>query len=338
MSDSLVKVNTRGCTIESKMLSAHAANSSSIAYCACGELRRASLAPAIFESMRSKLPRGDWFLVSSGQASLDGNDKTATAETRGLCVPAPLAAWASINSTAHNDTCHQKLSQHLKTQGSYMRLQKMTRCVLLVKKQERSRDLRYAFLFFTRPDLYLCSVSRFNLTALPEQRIMIFGPRVGRGAQADDGVVDSVRDHLIAARRETALSLVRHLTFDVADWFCSVQDVASSLAPSCPVHESLGRSGDATLECWIGRRMQANHWRATYVKVDFTLLRTNTDTAEGARYGSARCALQGRSHQPDPACHRGRPPRSAEVGTGKRLPVGRRYLRSRGGGRPPRGA
>ena len=70
-------------------------------------------------------------------------------------------------------------------------------------------------------------------------------------------MVDSVRDHLIAARRDTALSLVRHLMFDIADWYCSVQNVASSLASSCPVHQGLGRFGDATLECWIGRRNSA---------------------------------------------------------------------------------
>jgi len=241
------------------------AENSSVAYCACGELRRASLAPAVFDSMRSKLPSGDWFLVSSGQASLNGNDRSA--ETPGLCVPDRLAAWASINSTeqtSDDNDCHQKLVQHRKTHGSWMRLQKMTRCVSLVTQHERSRHLQYAFLFLTRPDLYLCSVSRFDLTALPEQKIMIFGPRVGRGAQrVDDVVVDSVGDHLIAARRDTALSLVRHLIFDIADWYCSVQNVASSLASSCPVHEGLGRFGDATLECWIGRRMQANNWRAS---------------------------------------------------------------------------
>ena len=153
------------------------AANSSVAYCACGELRRASLAPAVFDSMRSKLPSGDWFLVSSGQASLDGNDRTA--ETPGLCVPGRLAAWASINSTEQtsddNDNCHQKLVQHRKTHVSWMRLQKMTRCVSLVTQHERSRHLQYAFLFLTRPDLYLCSVSRFDLTALPEQKIMFLG-------------------------------------------------------------------------------------------------------------------------------------------------------------------
>lgn len=125
---------------------------------------------------------GDWFLVSSGQASLDGNDGT---ETPGLCVPGRLAAWSSINSTEQeseihtfhtdNDNCHQKLVQHRKTHGSWMRLQKMTRCVSLVTQHERSRHLQYAFLFLTRPDLYLCSVSRFDLTALPEQKIMFLG-------------------------------------------------------------------------------------------------------------------------------------------------------------------
>lgn len=104
--------------------------------------------------------------------------------------------------------------------------------------------------------------------------------------------------------------------FDIADWYCSVQNVASSLASSCPVHEGLGRFGDATLECWIGRRMQANNWKASYVNVDFTLLRTNTSTAEGTRYGSVQCTLHGRSHRPDPACLPARPGELAHRATG----------------------
>ena len=130
----------------------------------------ASLAPAVFDSMRSKrlVATGFWSALAR---LLDGND--GTAETPGLCVPGRLAAWSSINSTeqeseidtfhADNDNCHQKLVQHRKTHGSWMRLQKMTRCVSLVTQHERSRHLQYAFLFLTRPDLYLCSVSRFDL-------------------------------------------------------------------------------------------------------------------------------------------------------------------------------
>ena len=114
------------------------AANSSVAYCACGELRRASLAPAVFDSMRSKrlVATGFWSALAR---LLDGND--GTAETPRLCVPGRLAAWSSINSTeqeseidtfhADNDNCHQKLVQHRKTHGSWMRLQKMTRCVSL---------------------------------------------------------------------------------------------------------------------------------------------------------------------------------------------------------------
>lgn len=234
-----------------------------------------------------------------------GNDKTI--KQPGRCVPSGLTAWASADGvpTSHSHGhCHQKLVEHVKVRGSWERLQKMGRCVELVVRYERSRHQRYAFLFFTRPDLYLCSVGYIDLGAMPEQQLMIFGPRVGLAArQADGAVMDSVRDQLLAARRDTALSLVRHLMFDIADWYCSVHDVNQSLASSCPVHVNLGQRGDATLECWIGRRMRANSWRASYVDVDFTLLRSDTsDKANGVRFGSAQCIQRGRSHQPDPAC------------------------------------
>ena len=93
-----------------------------------------------------------------------------------------------------------------------MRLQKMTRCVSLVTQHERSRHLQYAFLFLTRPDLYLCSVSRFDLTALPEQKIMFLGQ--GWGVE-HSGVVDSVDDarppYCCEARHSTLAGAAPHV-------------------------------------------------------------------------------------------------------------------------------
>jgi hypothetical protein len=83
------------------------------------------------------------------------------------------------------------------------------------------------------------------------------------------------------------------------------------------VHASLGRLGDATLECWLGRRVRLNGWVAHFVHVDFTLLCSMPAVVKEGddvrawkskmhRYGSLDCVRSGLSFAAQPGCMHGR--------------------------------
>lgn len=290
-----------------------------LAHCCAGELRRASQAPRLFNQLQRTLWPGDWWLVYSVSQNEPDSDGGYQLDPPGQCVPGINTTINRVLTTSQN-TSHwcpaSRANMTTKVVGSAHRLHKMAICVTLIERHEQQRAMPYSLVAMSRPDLLVCKLQPMRLHAsdVPEGTMFVFanGQTMGTTVTAND----VLPDHLFVARRATLFSLIRHLRFDVLDWRCVADQeraITQSLVDQCPVHASLGRLGDATLECWLGRRMRLNGWVARYGSIDFTLLRSMPAIAKEGddvhtwksnlhRYGSTKCARSGLSFVAEPGC------------------------------------
>ena len=268
---------------------------SSNAHCACGELRQASLAPDMFELLQHDLFDGAWFLVFSNSSKY-GNDDGL----QGTCVPPEEELSVPAEEFETEPPAH--IEGKLKLVGSFMRVQKMQRCMELVNEEEKRRGAAFATVTFSRPDILMCSK-----IAAPSPGSLLAGQMVTWGEDwfGEDGREmavprDIVHDYIFTLDRQTAAQLVEDLLDDIMSG-PQQPDWVDSLSAACPAHRALADQGDATLECLLARRLRINGWQARTERTDFTLVRAGYSHCE-TRCGSDACQASAGAYVASDAC------------------------------------